>query len=155
MARNRPSKLVVVQWTTCLVGSVGNILVLVVLAWRRRRPFQVKFGIHCRSRMPYWTQSKPSTDGTLVQSLWGYSGLLFYQILRYYIVVVVVLAWRRSRSQVGTQVFVSKARSGRSYLSQSEAELSPSTGDGNGNGNGILSDICRVGQRRTMLYCDR
>jgi len=65
MARNRPSKLVVVQWTTCLVGSVGNILVLVVLAWRRRRPFQVKFGIHCRSRIPYWTQSKPSTDGTL------------------------------------------------------------------------------------------
>jgi len=93
--------------------------------------------------------------GHCVQSLWGYSGLLFYQILRYYIVVVVVLAWRRSRSQVGTQVFVSKARSGRSYLSQSEAELSPSTGDGNGNGNGILSDICRVGQRRTMLHCDR
>ena len=66
-----------------------------------------------------------------------------------------MLAWRRSRSQVGTQVFVSKARSGRSYLSQSEAELSPSTGNTASidvsyletDGNGILSDICRVGQR--------
>jgi len=49
--------------------------------------------------------------------------LLFRQILRDYVVVLVVLAWRRSRSQVGTQVFVSKATSSRFYLSQSEAEL--------------------------------
>jgi len=49
--------------------------------------------------------------------------LLFRQILRDYVVVLVVLAWRRSRSQVGTQVFVSKATSSRFYLSQSEAEI--------------------------------
>jgi len=49
--------------------------------------------------------------------------LLFRQILRDYVVVLVVLAWRRSRSQVGTHVFVSKATSSRFYLSQSEAEI--------------------------------
>jgi len=49
--------------------------------------------------------------------------LLIRQILRDYVVVLVVLAWRRSRSQVGTQVFVSKATSSRFYLSQSEAEI--------------------------------
>jgi len=53
----------------------------------------------------------------------GPLSLLFHQILRDYIVVLVVLAWRRSRSQVGTQVFVSKATSSRFYLSQSEAEI--------------------------------
>ena len=102
------------------MGSVGNILVLVVLAWRRRKPFQMKFGTYCRSRMPHWTHSKPLMDGTCSAKLLR---LLFHQILRDYVAVLVVLAWRRSRSQVGTQVFVSKATSSRFYLSQSEAEL--------------------------------